>query len=347
MNFKKFVIFLMGFLAMAGQASATYWFQSGVSSPTTSNNQGGSVYIQTIYQLPKNASLGFWVGENLANSAFVQVGYQIENATGYYPNNCSINGCSSRVYLTAGTPTWFWEYIPPSGANNFYGALGPDGSAGLNGSFNMYSMESNGSTWYFYFNGKKIGSVDAGSGSSGPYPLAAIGEIAGAINNFTYMSPVKFRNMRVYINGSWSNLSEGYSFIGYGAGSETLMKNNIGVEEVQNYSNYFEVGSGLPVLSNNLLWKNSFTLFINSSYGNKSSASYIANSKIEIKEPREVMLNNSAKAVFEGWIGKGAGSYTGSSNYSYVIMYSNITETPKWAIEYYVNATSAYGKVNG
>ena len=84
MNFKKFVIFLMGFLAMAGQASATYWFQSGVSSPTTSNNQGGSVYIQTIYQLPKNVSLGFWVGENLANSAFVQVGYQIENATGYW-----------------------------------------------------------------------------------------------------------------------------------------------------------------------------------------------------------------------------------------------------------------------
>src|SRR5271155_3128494 len=165
-------------LILTNTASAQYWFQTGVrGADSAAYNNGAGVTIQTIYQHATNGSLGFWVGENLANGAFIQVGYEVTNATGYYSSSCT--NMTRSVFLNADTPTWFWEYFSPNTNNNtFCGGIGPNGSAGINGSFHNYYFKSNGDVWSAYIDNKFIGSVNLGTSTSGPNPPSAFAEYA-------------------------------------------------------------------------------------------------------------------------------------------------------------------------
>ena len=96
-------IVLLSLLLLLGTTNAQYWFQSGVrSSQNYSFNNGASVSIETVYpQQLQYGSFGFWVGEILGNGAFIQVGYEIPNQTGYYPTGCSPNAaCTGKVIVT-------------------------------------------------------------------------------------------------------------------------------------------------------------------------------------------------------------------------------------------------------
>jgi len=240
---------------MISTAASQYWFQTGaVGTYNASRNIGAAVTIETVYQNITSGSMGFWVGETLSNSAFAQVGYEIENQSGFYPNNCDISGCNGSVYIAAGTPTWFWEYFPQDyNGSAFLGGIGANGSAGPSGSFNTYSMNSSGNVWNFYFNGNKIGSVDLGASTSGANPPTAIGEIAATDTNRQYMGPVIFENLRYYYYGGSTQVPVAYSTISYGKGSESLLPNLYGIEEVGTHTNMFEVGSGIPLNNQELL----------------------------------------------------------------------------------------------
>ena len=115
--------------------------QTGADSGSSASyNNGAAVYIQTVGpQSLSSGAFGFWVGESIENAAFLQVGYEIPNSSGYYPKTCSPAGCNGSVYLTAGYPTWFWEYFP-AGYNgaSFYGGIGGNDSVGANDTFNKY-----------------------------------------------------------------------------------------------------------------------------------------------------------------------------------------------------------------
>ncbi len=322
-----------------------YWFQSGVTAQqNTSYNQGTSAEIQVNYnQNVSVGSFGFWAGETLSNNAFVQVGYIIENASGNYSYR---EGCSSCViYLEKDQPAWFWEYFRQESNPNstFYGGIGTSG-LGENGSFDNFSLEYMNNEWGFFLNGNQIGNVSLGTNNSGDNVPFIAAEDAGTDTNTTYMIPVRFRDVRVFKNGSWTLLQNGYSYVGYGSGSLTYLKNDYGISEINNIANYFEVGSGLPDVQNGTgLWSGSYNLDINSSYGINSDQQYSLYSSVNISEPYAVNISPSSRAVFEGWIGRGYGSYTGSSNSSSVIVYGNITETAVWKVEYRINVTSEFG----
>lgn len=343
-TFIAFTILLLANLTMA-----QYWFQSGARATSAAGfNNGAGVSIKTVYQDAANGSLGFWVGEDLSNGAFIQAGYEITNSTGYYSSSCGND--TKGVYLTAGVPTWFWEYFPVGADNNtFCGGIGPDGSAGKNGSFNTYSFISSGEMWNVYFDGQKIGSVNLGTSNSGPNPPSAIAEYAETNSNKWTINKVEFKNLLFYIGNSSRSVQEALSTIGYGKGSETYLPNNYGVQEVGNFVNDFAVGSGIPAnQKSSVLWQLGYSLSVNSDYGNATgSGNYLAYSIVQIAAPQIVNISNGVREVFAGWSGYGSGSYTGNDTSAYVTLYQNTTETANWRRQYYLNATTQYGKVSG
>lgn len=354
MNFYRslFVATMLIFgTSMISTVFAGYWFQFGVRGGERSTfNNGASVNIQTITnQKITSGSSGYWVGENLANGAFIQMGYLIENQSGIYPSFCTVSGCGGYQNLTSGAAEWFYEYFPPGFSASFLGEIGPEGSAGQNGTNNNYSFYANGSKWYFKFNGNVVGSINLGSNTSGQNIPIAFGELANTSNSNSYLKPVVFNNLDFYKNGSFFQVPSGYVYIGYGEGSQTQLSNPYGVEELFNRINYFELGSGLPQYPNNTrLWTLGYSLKINSTYGNVSGLSgFIAYSKTSINVPSTIYINNKTRVVFEGWIGNGLGSYTGLNNFSDISLDQNITETATWEKEYYLTVNSSYGNVFG
>jgi hypothetical protein len=308
------------------------------------------VSIETVvYKQQISGSIAYWVGEDLQNGAFLQTGYVVENQSGRYPSYCDINGCSKYEYLSAGAPEWFYEYFPPGNNNNFLGGIGPNDSAGANGTFNTYSFYVNGTTWYFAMNGNVIGRADLYTNTSGYNDVVAFGELANTTNGNASLGDVKFYNVSIYRFGRFVISPTGYSYIGYGVGSLNKIPNPYGVAEIGSRANAFEVGSNLPEPSNNYpLWANSYSLNVVSQYGNSSaSGEYIASRTVGISTPSSIYINNNTRVIFTGWSGSGAGSYTGQSNNSAVLMYGNITETANWQLQYFVNVSSSQGTVHG
>ena len=336
---------LLAFSAMVNRADAQFWFQTGAfGSAEAEFNNGAAVSIQTLWQNVSDGSFGFWVGEELNNNAFIQVGYQIVNATGYYPTYCDQNGCTGSDLLTAGKPTWFWEYFPENyNGNSFYGGIGSDGSVGANGTFNMYSFRSNGNLWTVYFNNDSIGSVDLGTSESGTNPPSAIAELADSDGRMQPMQAVVFKNLGFYSGTDFNMAPKGFAYISYGKGSDMTIPNPYGVKEVDNFVDRFEVGSGLPMQNRSTLWNIGYQLRVVSSYGNMSSVeNYSAFSMVQLNAPRVVNISNGTRAVFDGWVGSGQGSYTGSSAATMIRMTGSITETAMWKVQYYISINSTY-----
>lgn len=335
---------------LSGTAGAQYWFQTGARGANNAAfNSGAKVSIETVYQNISQGSLGYWVGEDLSNGAFIQVGYEISNQSGDFPTTCSPSGCSNDTFISAGVPTWFWEYFPAGySGSSFYGGIGQNASAGPAGTFNTYSFISRGDTWYIYFNNNIIGSVNLGTETSGPNPPVAFGEYAGVYTNTTYMSQVEFKNLEFYDGTSFKLVPEAYSYIGYGKGSLSALQNPYGIEEINNYVDKFKVGSGLPLLNHTTLWELGYHLEVSSEYGNLTgSGNYSAYVQVPISAPSFVYIGNGTRMAFTGWVGSGAGSYSGSSNNATVTLNGNVTETAQWQLQYFVNVSNSYGLVTG
>ena len=339
-------------LAVAGVVNAQYWFQFGVrAGASASFNNGAGVSIKTVIpQEISDGSLAFWIGETLSDGAFVQMGYVIENQSGNYPSSCDASGCSGYEYLSTNEAEWFYEYFPSSGnGSSFLGRLGPAGSAGSDGQINNYSFYSLGNTWHFLLNGNEVGNVSLGTGNSGPNVPVAFGELANTSVSNQNIYPVRMSNLTYYNGGSWYKAQSAYSYIGYGVGSEKLLENPYGVQEVGNRINYFEVGSGLYTPANGTqMWSLGYSLNIASQYSNLSgSYEYAAYTPVSISAPEYMYINGSARAHFLGWIGNGIGSYTGQSANATVEIDGNITETAKWELQYLINVSSQYGTATG
>lgn len=337
---------ILACIAATGTVHAQYWFQSGArAGNSASQNTGASVQIQTLAQQDfRSGTMAFWVGETLSNGAFLQVGYITENQSGLFPADCTVSGCSGGVSLTAGQPVWFYEYFPPEGTDTFLGSLGSANSVGTDGDINTYSFYSQGNIWFFMLNGDIIGSTDLGTPSSGPNPPIAIGELANASNSDSHMNSVTFANLSADKYGTFLPAQNAYAVLGYGVGSKIGIKNQYGIKELSNRVNYFAVGSGLPLLTNGTtLWSFGYTLHVVSKYANISgNIEYSAYSTTNIISPSVVYLNKTSRAVFSGWTGKGTGSYTGPLNSTTITLYSNITETANFQLQYYINVSSQH-----
>ncbi len=338
-------------LLLAAPAGAGYWFQSGARAGAGSfPNGGASVSIQTVTpQGGSSGSMAFWVGENLPNGAFIQVGYVVENETGDYPAVCTASGCSGIELLNAGDAEWFYEYFLPNENGSFMGRIGPDASAGPSGTFHTYSFFSSGNTWHVDLDGNEIGNINLGVSSSGSdYPVA-LAEVANTESNTAQMKSVIFANLSAYEGGSFLPVSSGYATISYGVGSDDTLPNPYGVKEVGTRTNYFAVGSGLPLNTNNSrLWTLGYSVSILSKYGGLSGKnSYVAYTNVGLSAPRAIYLGNSSQVLFAGWTGSGLGAYTGPRENVSLLLDGNITERANWQQQYLVNVSTPFSSAYG
>ncbi len=347
----RLALAILAFSILASQVGAQYWFQFGAKAGSGANfNNGASIQIQTITpQMLKTGSLGYWVGEDLPNGAFLQVGYVVENETGSYSTPCSIAGCTGYEYIKAGDAEWFYEYFPANNSDSFLGAIGPDGSAGVNGTFHTYSFYSNGNVWYFVIDGRQVGSVNLGVASAGPEVPVAFGELANTSDANTSLRPVTLANLSVYKSGSYLPVSIGTAYIGYGATSPKTLPDPYGVREVGNRTDYFQIGSGLPQLQNGTqLWALGYYVRVNSQYGEiNGTTEYLAYTGARLYAPPIYPISANERAIFTGWTGAGRNSYTGPLDNVTTLLFNNISETANWQIQYLVNVTSKYGITQG
>jgi hypothetical protein len=348
----RLLLAIFSVLMVLNLAHAGYWFQFGARGGGSSEfNQGASLSIQTV--TPQNVITGapaFWLGEDLANGAFLQMGYLVVNQSGSYPSYCVQSGCTQYEDVAAGQAEWFYEYFPQHySGSNFLGAVGPAGSAGGNDTFNTYGFYYNGTGWNFIFNGNVVGSVDLGSGSSGVHSPVAFGELANASNNKTTINPVIMQNLSVYNNSRFTLVPTGYSYIGFGTGSQENTLVPYGTEELDGRVNYFQVGSGLPILQNGTeLWSGGYNLDISSEYGNiASNTKQITYSKVTVHAPKVANISSGKRATFVDWLGSGFGSYSGEANSTTISIEGNISETAQWQLQYYLETSSDYGTSTG
>jgi len=348
---RNYLLLLFAIMLSLNLVASEYWFQFGARGDVKSlQNNGAGVYIQTVKpQQVQDGSVAYWVGEDLNNGAFLQIGYLIENQSGSYPSQCNQSGCSDYQNLNAGDAEWFYEYFPSDSVDSFLGAIGADGSAGVNGTFNNYSFYSRGDTWYFSFDGNVVGDVNLGTGSSGDNVPIAFGEVANTTTSKQVLRPVAFKNLGFYSNGAFLLVPQGYSYIGYGVGSDMGLKNMYGVSESSEKVNNFLVGSGLPQPPNDTeLWTLGYLLSIVSKYGNLVNATeYVAYSTVNISEPNILYITPSSRGVFLQWSGSGYGSYTGTSNRTTIFLGANITENAVWQPQYLLDISSAYANTTG
>ena len=348
---KGYRLVLMAMLLAPAIAGAQYWFQTGARGGHSSDfNSGARLTIQTLTgQHVQDGSIAFWVGETLQNGAFIQAGYLIPNESGYYSTQCTSSGCRSHEFISKNAPEWFYEYFNPGNDSAFMGEIGPNDSAGANGTFHTYGFYSSGDTWYVTMDNTTLGQINLGTNNSGTNDAVAFVEAANVSDGIDAIIPVAMSNLSIYKDGKFIAAPYGYAYSGYGVGSMTSAQNPYGVAEVDNRVNYFRVGSNLPIPQpNEQLWQLGYNLNVISQYGNLSgTTTYLAYKNADLYAPTYIPLDNGTKAQFAGWSGYGASAYTGPYSDINLTMFSNITEIADWNIQYLIEVASNVGHANG
>jgi len=282
MRFSHYLLFLLfGILltttittAVRGQTQTAYELQVGASGDSDSvGNSGVQAQIETNAQnvyLPDTAET-FWVGDNLANGAFIQFGYELLVPGSYclYGERFGANGnCfGSSDYVGSGDARWWWEYWPNAYGMDFYFGIGQAYSAGPDGSWHTYQIVPNvANGWNFVFDGTIVKSFNDYQVSISKDPAFVIAEeITGATSASGNLGPVEFRNLEYLNDVGWQNVTSLTAISDCNTSNQLGVYPNCGIRipygVSMNGPNDILAGPGQnEVLAGTVLWTNSPTL---------------------------------------------------------------------------------------
>ncbi len=282
--------------------SNRYWFQVGAYAANGNGYgdnfgisiTGASVEIRVNTNQHINdpqTALAYWVGIDLPENSFIQVGYIITT--------------QNEV------PHWYWEYFHHNAVSStlkFNGAVGVD--IGPNGTWYDFSIQASGTIWTAYVNNSSVGSIDLGvtdSEGSGPY---AVAEAADVTNTYTVLGPVEFRNLQYRdLSGSWHSNIEGTSLVGYGVGSATTTPNPYGIVSFPNENNYWVAGSNLnQPEQGQKLWPWHYLTVQNLTWRTLSNPSgwYVDDFTVNLANvPQTIPLSQTTRQQLNGWYANG------------------------------------------
>jgi hypothetical protein len=199
------------------QSSPQYSLQVGAWGDYASTaSMGVQAEIRTRTYLIHRPSLmaAFWVGENLDNGGFVQFGYVLQPAGKYCEMGVVANGQSrcvgGLVALGAIDASWFWEYYPNRDQiHDYYSGLGPSDSAGLNGTWHLYSiMPNRQGGWDFILDGKRVSSIALHSWAPSSDPVYIVAEeITSSPKGGGILASVEFRNLAYLKQDGWHQVA--------------------------------------------------------------------------------------------------------------------------------------------
>lgn len=320
--------------------SGSYWFQVGAWAQSNYGYAhhfgipvtGASVEIRVLSnQRLKYPDSGFayWVGINMPNDAFIQVGYLVDR------------------YDNRGEPSWFWEYFPPGTASEgTVGFLGKIGSVvGPNGTWIKFSITSSGSRWSAYVDQEQVGSVDLGLSSStvGPYASAEVAQVSETDN---VLGPVEFRNLEYrdnYLN--WHMPNSAVALCCYSSGSDKLSEPTYpyGIASIPGENNHWLAGSHLPhKAQGDYLWP-WFRVSVTSPYGEASGGGWhVYGDIVNPIAMSEIKISPTERYLLTGW----NANRVPSSSMEFTVT-QNLDLMPVYAHQFLVTVTSQYGKIAG
>jgi len=322
---------------VAKVTSDLYWFQVGAWASSNRGYgdhfgqpiTGASVEIRILDQKLNHADIddSYWVGVNLPNDAFIQVGFML------------------NPQYNSGHPSLFWEYFLPGTANeNKGGFLGNEGrTAGKNGTWVKFSLTSMGTIWSAFANDKQLGQIDLSVGDSrgsGPY---AVAESAQTYWTDNVLGPVEFRNLSYReTTGVWHQVSAAASLCCYGVTSSSYSGTfPYGVESVPGENNHWLAGSGLPIKTKGQgLWPwfyVSVTSAVGSAIGN---GWYVEGSEVAPQAQLTIPISDGERYYLEGWTD---GTYTANG----FTADQNMSLSAVYVKQYLVTVTSTLGSTFG
>ena len=171
------------------------------------NNLGVEAQIQThAYDSYPTTLDYFWVGDFLANGAFIQFGYSLQigeqclrgaSITGKF--NCL--GATQIIF--ASDARWEWQYWPNRYASDFYYEIGPEGSAGVNGTWHRYMIQPGPArTWDFIIDGQVVANSNF-TESRSTDPALIVAERSPATNVSYPLGPVAFKELGYFDGELW------------------------------------------------------------------------------------------------------------------------------------------------
>lgn len=231
--------------------------QVGVLADSSSKgNTGMSVAVRTnVYHMQENELDYFWISTDLSNGAFVQFGYSLEPGT-YCLRGEAIGGnpiCHSD-WITIGPSDarWQWQYWPNKYGINFYWGIGPANSVGPNGTWRVYSIVANKTSWSFQLDGKVVDSLSFRPVPSNT-PVKFVAEKGFSSQQFSNrLGPVQFRNMSYLKEDGWHSVKSLTALVD--CAPHCNLSNPFGIA-VYGPGGYMIAGSGIkrPV-SGEVLW---------------------------------------------------------------------------------------------
>jgi hypothetical protein len=317
-----------------------YWFQVGAMA--TSNYgyanhfgipvTGASVEIRVLSDQKlkyPDSDFAYWIGINLPNDAFIQVGYLVDR------------------YDNQGQPTWFWEYFLPGTASEGNGVfLGKIGSVvGPNGTWVKFSLTSSGSKWSAYVNQQQVGSIDLGLSNStvGPYASAEAAEVSETDN---VLGPVEFRNLAYRDTDlTWHMAEAATALCCYSSGSDRLvgLTYPYGVAGIPGDNNHWLAGSKLPYAPEGQpLWP-WYRVSVNSPYGNASGSGWhVFGDIVDPIATKDVSIAQTERYHLTGWNANGI-----PSDSTEFTVTENLTLTAIYTHQFLVTISSPFGKSTG
>jgi hypothetical protein len=171
------------------------------------NNLGVQVEIEThAYDTYSNTLDYFWIGDNLANGAFIQFGYSLEPGVyclkgAFVGGNFKCLGVSEII--SASDPRWQWQYWPNRAGSDYYYQIGPTGSGGSNGTWHAYTIRPNSSDfWAFLIDGHIVANsnltVDPSLDSA-----FVVAERTEASSTPIDLGPVRFKHISYLNSTGW------------------------------------------------------------------------------------------------------------------------------------------------
>jgi hypothetical protein len=171
------------------------------------DNLGVEAQIQThAYDSYPNTLDYFWVGDILADGAFIQFGYSLQVGLSCL-RGTSVAGkstCLGATQIIFGSDArWEWQYWPNRYAPDFYYGIGSEGSAGMNGTWHRYTIEAGlRRTWNFVIDGQAVAETNF-TESQSTDPILVVAERSPAANVSWPLGPVAFKGLAYFDGESW------------------------------------------------------------------------------------------------------------------------------------------------
>jgi len=196
-----------------GKGLSVYNLQVGAFGDGGSiGNIGVQVEIRThIYTITAPVlSNVFWVGDNLANGAFIQFGYELQVRGSYCTYSVVVvghNGCQGPTTSVGdGDPRWFWEFWPniQDPSTYSFGMEQFGGSVGSEGSWHTYRIIADPQAgWNLELDGLSVALVNSPWVESSQPAYVVAEEVTSKPQASGNLGPVEFRNLAYYKNSAW------------------------------------------------------------------------------------------------------------------------------------------------